>query len=153
MSPISQNNSRRCAVFARVGPLVMLFALAGCMHPPMGPGYMSPGYAAPGYAAPGYQQPMYAPPGTMNAPGTLVVPPSNAPLYSPSPGSTYEKEKDTFQSPGTGNSGNSQFYPDDAVPDPQDPGTGNKTFDGDLEAPKSGVNFIPQSAAARPELA
>lgn len=127
MSPISRNISRRCSAPWGVGPL-MICVMVGCMHPHMGPGYMTPGYGAPGY-----QQPMYVPPGTMNPPGTLVVPPSNAPLYTPPAGSTYEQEKDTFQSPGNGTSGNSPFYSDDPVPDPKDPGSKTKTFDGDLE--------------------
>lgn len=103
-----------------VPPLLMLIS-AGCM-PPMGSGYMGPGYP--------YQQPMYAPPGNLNAPGTLIVPPaSNAPFYDPSRpsgNSTYESNpSDTWQAPGGTGTGSKSgtFESDDAVPKPKDPGT------------------------------
>ena len=52
-----------------------LFVLTGCMHPPM-------------HQQAPYGQQMYGPQGNFAPSGTIVVPPSNAPLYQPG-GSTY----------------------------------------------------------------
>lgn len=89
---------------------LLFLGTIGCMHPAgMGPGYMNP------------YQPMYgAPGGGMAAPGTYVVPPGNAPLYSPSNSSgtgTFEAAPtDGFDAPnGSDNSG--------GVPRPKDPGS------------------------------
>ena len=115
--------------------LVSLLALAGCMHPPM---YQQ--------QAP-YGQQMYAPQGNFPPSGTMVIPPSNAPLYQPG-GSTYSNpgtpstpstpaQSDDFKKP-SGSSDPRYFGPDEQqVPLPSDPGTGSgsQPFSNDLELP------------------
>lgn len=105
-----------------------MFALAGCMYPPM-------------YQQGPYGQQMYAPQGNFAAPGTIYVPPSNAPPYTPG-GSTYSNPttpgttnpSDDFTKPA--DSGGGRFFtPDGEVPQPKDPDPGSDTkppFDGDL---------------------
>ncbi len=124
-------------------PAGLLLAGVGCMQP----GYMyGPGYP---YQ---YQQPMYAPPGSLGAPGTTIIPPSNAPLYDPGAnGSTYEKDPTDTWTPGGTNNG--MFEGDSGgVPAPKEPGTGTGTGNGspffeDLNG--SGVQLImPESPEA-----
>ena len=99
-----------------------LIALAGCMHPPM-------------YQQGPYGQQMYGPQGNFAPSGTIVVPPSNAPPYQPD-GSTYSipgttpGQADDFKKPVDAN-GNRYFTPpDESVPLPSDPGTGDGTGTG-----------------------
>lgn len=101
-------------------PFSML-ALAGCMYPPM---YQQGGP---------YGQQMYAPQGNFAAPGTIYVPPSNAPLYTPG-GSTYSNPTtpgttnptDVFTKPAE--SGGGRFFtPDGEVPPPKDAEPGSDT--------------------------
>ncbi len=106
----------------------------------------------PGYPYQQYQQPMYAPPQNLNAPGTIVIPPSNAPLYSPSNnGSTYEPSpQDDWRQPSGSGGG---LFDSDTVPTPRDPGTGTGTgtgnesnspfYNDDLNSPNSGVQLNP----------
>lgn len=94
---------------------------------------MSPGYP--------YQQPMYAPPQNLSPPGTLVIPPSNAPLYNPSNGgSTYEADpKDDWQ-PGTSGSGSGMFDSEPGgVPTPKDPGGSSPFYQDNLNGPSTEV--------------
>ncbi len=119
----------------------VLVAASGCMYP-QGPG------AYPGNGYPYPQQPMYAPPQNLNAPGTLVIPPSSAPAYNPAPnGSTYENSPlDDWKTPansGTSGSGTSG----DDVPKPRDPGSSSDSpfYDDDPGKPNSGVQFTPDS--------
>lgn len=111
--------------------LVCLLTLAGCMHPPM-------------YQQPPYGQQMYAPQGNFPPSGTMVIPPSNAPLYQPG-GSTYStpstpgtpSQPDDFKKPGAATDPR-YFGPDEQqVPLPSDPGTapGSQPFSNDLELP------------------
>ena len=58
-----------------------LLALAGCMYPPM-------------YQQGPYGQQMYGPQSNFAPSGTIVVPPSNAPLFQPG-GSTYSSPSTT----------------------------------------------------------
>ena len=114
-------NRPACRILLLAAPL---FA-AGCYHPyqwPLRPpGYMPPQQYAPRHLTPG-------------APGSLVIPPSNAPLYEPgssldsdSSPSTYEYDEDSDD----WNSGSSgEFYEDD-VPKPQEP-RGGSGFDDDF---------------------
>jgi hypothetical protein len=104
--------------------------LAGCMYP-------SNYYGNP------YQQPMYGPPGTMQQqPGTLFIPPSDAPAYDPGAApSTYDEPTDTWSNPSSGGgSGDSRFFGEDPqdnlVPDPRDAGSGgsNEPFDSDFNS-------------------
>lgn len=138
-------------------PCCLLCCTVGCMYPSYGPGYT-------GYP---YQQPMYAPPQNLTAPGTLVVPPSNAPLYSPGTnnGSTYERDPaDTWQSPsGSGSSGGGMFEGNDAdkVPAPKDPGAGSNSpfYNDPLNQPSTQIIPAPHipvaavSAASQPAVA
>ena len=114
--------------FKFAAPFLML-ALAGCMYPPM-------------YQQGPYGQQMYAPQGNFAQPGTIVVPPSNAPLYSPG-GSTYSNPTppgttnptDSFGKPAQPGDGRYFGPGEDKVPTPKDaePGTDNKPpFAGDL---------------------
>jgi hypothetical protein len=115
---------------------VSLLALAGCMYPPM---YQQQPY---GQQAP-YGQQMYAPQGNFAPSGTMVVPPSNAPLYQPG-GSTYSTpgtplQTDDFNKP-SGSSDPRFFGPNDQVPLPSDPaagtGSGSRPFSNDLDLSK-----------------
>ncbi|MBL8817537.1 MAG: hypothetical protein JNL58_16045 [Planctomyces sp.] len=107
---MSSSHSKTCSLLMFCG--IVSLGLAGCMHPAgMGPGYASP------------YQPMYGAPGMMNAPGTYVVPQTDAPLYAPANGgagsSTFEANPgDGFDAPG-GSGAN-----DGGVPAPRDPGAG-----------------------------
>lgn len=100
-----------------------LLAVSGCYNP-----YM--------HRQPPYGQPMYGQPQMMSptAPGTLVIPDSNAPPYDPaSPGSTYEDATDDWQRSPDYDDG--QFYRRDdtegGVPQPREPGN-SAPFDNDL---------------------
>lgn len=111
---ISTLSASRCCSLA---VLSGLFFLSGCLNPGMQYGY---GYPGAGYQ--NYGQPMYAPPQMLNpqAPGTLVIPESNAPAYDPS--KTYESNprdpSDDFRPPGQDNR---FFEPDneEGVPTPR----------------------------------
>lgn len=89
--------------------LLLMFVSAGCMNQPM---------YQPGYGQPMYGQPMYGP-GGYSQPGTLVVPPSNAPAYAPN--STYDNPNDDFKT--DSGSKDPRFFGGDEgkVPDPKDP--------------------------------
>ena len=108
--------------------LVSLLAFAGCMRPPM-------------YQQAPYGQQMYAPQGNFAPSGTMVIPPSNAPLYQPG-GSTYStpgtpSQPDDFNKP-SGSSDSRYFGPgEQQVPLPSDPGsgTGSRPFSNDLDLP------------------
>jgi len=96
-------------------PFSML-ALAGCMYPPM---YQQGPYGG---------QQMYAPQGNFAQPGTIVVPPSNAPLYTPG-GPTYSNPT----TPGTTN-------PTDSFNKPAEPGSGRYFgSEGEVPPPKDAV--------------
>jgi hypothetical protein len=111
-----------------------LIALVGCMQPPM-------------YQQNPYGQQMYAPQGNFAAPGTFVVPQSNAPPYQPldstygtptTPNSTTPNSTtptDSFGKPL--NSGDTRFFtPDGEVPPPKDPASGadsTRPFDNDFK--------------------
>lgn len=82
---------------------------------------------------------MYAPQGNFAQPGTIYVPPSNAPPYEPgtysnptTPGST--NPTDSFGKPAE--PGDGRFFPgEDKVPPPKDAAPGSDTkppFAGDL---------------------
>ena len=90
---------------------LLMCVSAGCMNQPM---------YQPGYGQPMYGQPMYGP-GGYSQPGTLVVPPSNAPAYVP--GSTYDSNpNDDFKSNDT--SKDPRYFGgegDGNVPTPRDP--------------------------------
>ncbi|MFN8706435.1 MAG: hypothetical protein ACK526_15385 [Planctomyces sp.] len=111
--------------------------LCGCFHNPGGSGYMGQPYP---YQQPMYSAPGYSAPGSFAAPGTMVVPPSNDPLYNPAPsGSGSGKTFDYNDNPPAGNSDrkntDTPFYPDkeDPVPTPRDPGAGDSgIFNEDL---------------------
>ena len=98
----------------RITAPLSLFALAGCMYPPM-------------YQQGPYGQQMYGPQGNFAPSGTIVVPPSNAPLYQPD-GSTFSSpgitpgQADDFKKPADGDR---FFTPDDKVPMPSDAGAGS----------------------------
>ena len=124
-----------------------LVLITGCMQPSMGPGYMyGPQYQ--------YPQPGFAPMNNFGAPGTLVVPPSNAPLYDPgqsSSGGTYENDpKDTWTTPSnpTGSDGG-MFDDGGLVPAPRDPQSGgsNSPFyeDNFNSGGNSGVQIFPSN--------
>lgn len=107
-----------------------LFVLVGCMYPPM-------------YQQGPYGQQMYGPQGNIAQPGTIVVPPSNAPLYQPG-GATYStpgtpNQPDDFNKPADSTDGRF-FSPDDKVPLPSDAGSGTGTdtrpFSNDLDTSK-----------------
>jgi hypothetical protein len=107
--------------------LCSMLALAGCMYPPM-------------YQQGPYGQQMYAPQGNFAQPGTIVVPPSNAPLYTPG-GSTYSNPvtpgtnpTDSFSKPAEPGGGRF-FKPDGEVPAPKDavPGSDPKPLEDDLK--------------------
>jgi hypothetical protein len=87
-----------------------MFVSAGCMNQPM---------YQPGYGQPMYGQPMYGP-GGYSQPGTLVVPPSNAPAYVP--GNTYDSNpNDDFKTDDTSKDPRYFGGEDGKVPDPKDP--------------------------------
>jgi hypothetical protein len=100
--------------------------VAGCMYPS-------------NYYGNQYPQQMYSPPGNLSQPGTLYIPPSNAPPYNPanSP-STYDEPTDTWSNPDTGSDSDSRFFGEDGddspVPDPRDAGSGTRSepFGGDF---------------------
>ncbi len=108
-----------------------LLALAGCMYPPM-------------YQQGQYGQQMYGPQGNFAPSGTIVVPPSNAPLYQPD-GSTFSSpgitpgQADDFKKPAAAD-GDRFFTPDDKVPMPSDAGAasgdglGKRPFSNDLDS-------------------
>lgn len=102
----------------KIAAPLSLFALAGCMYPPM-------------YQQGPYGQQMYGPQGNFAPSGTLVVPPSNAPLFQPG-GSTYSSpgitpsQADDFKKPAA-DGGRYFTPPDDKVPLPSDAGTGSGT--------------------------
>jgi len=106
---------------------VMITLMCGCMRP----------Y---NYYGNPYQQPMYGPPANLSPqPGTLYIPPSNAPPYDPQGGpSTYDEPTDTWSNPGSAT--DSRFFGEDAddnpVPNPRDPGSGSSTepFEGDFNS-------------------
>ncbi|MEJ7595098.1 MAG: hypothetical protein WKF77_26535 [Planctomycetaceae bacterium] len=93
-----------------------------------------------------YGQQMYSPQGNFAPSGTIVVPPSNAPLYQPG-GSTYSipsttpTQTDDFKKP-VNNDGDRFFSPDENVPLPSDAGTGadkgsgTRPFSSDLDTSK-----------------
>ena len=104
-----------------------LLGLVGCMYPPM---YQQSPYGS---------QQMYSPPGSMAPSGTIVVPPSNAPFYTPG-GSTYStpgtpSQPDDFSKPAE--SKDPRFFgaEDDKVPLPSDPGGSTRPFLEDLGQP------------------
>lgn len=115
----------------RITAPLSLFALAGCMYPPM-------------YQQGPYGQQMYGPQGNFAPSGTLVVPPSNAPLYQPG-GSTYSipgttpGQADDFKKPADADGGRFFTPSDDKVPLPSDAGTGSgdgsgtRPFSSDLD--------------------
>ncbi|HQX54235.1 MAG TPA: hypothetical protein PLR25_30255 [Planctomycetaceae bacterium] len=100
-----------------VASLSML-SLVGC-HPPM-------------YQQGQYGQQMYSPQGNFAPSGTIVIPQTNAPPYSP--GSTYSAPPaDSFQKPAEPNDGRF-FNSDGEVPLPSDPGSGGaRPFSNDLQ--------------------
>lgn len=116
--------------------LISAACLSGCYNP-----YMN-------YGNP-YMQPGYAPPQTLNpgAPGTLIIPQSDAPMYDPA--QTYDDDiDDDFEKSGSGS-----FYGTDSeegVPRPRDLENGSKMFDSDLGGP--GVNTGPpqNNSVSRP---
>jgi hypothetical protein len=110
-----------------------LLGLVGCMYPPM---YQQSPY---GSQQMPYGQQMYSPPGSMAPSGTIVVPPSNAPFYTPG-GSTYStpgtpSQPDDFSKPAE--SKDPRFFgaEDDKVPLPSDPGGSTRPFLEDLGQP------------------
>lgn len=69
---------------------------------------------------------MYGVPGGYAQPGTLVIPPSNAPPYQPGATGTYDNDvkPDDFDA-GSGSS-DGRFFPEDgSVPQPRDSGAGS----------------------------
>lgn len=103
-------------MFRLPSQLALLFLLlgSGCMHQPM--------------YQPGYGQPMYGP--GYAAPGTIVVPQSNAPPYVP--GSTYDNPNDDFKSNGSTKDG--RFFSEDGeggVPPAKDPDASGEPFNND----------------------
>jgi hypothetical protein len=99
---------------------VLLLGAAGCYQPM----YQPYGYGQPMYG-PGYAQP-----------GTMVVPPGNAPLYQPgasgtsSNPSTFENGADDFK-----RESDSPYFQGDPVPNPKDPSStdnGTKKFNNDF---------------------
>ncbi|MCA9009652.1 MAG: hypothetical protein KDB01_07895 [Planctomycetaceae bacterium] len=106
-----------------------LLGLTGCMYPPM---YQQPPYGQP---MP-YGQQMYSPPGSMAPSGTIVVPPSNAPLYTPG-GQTYStpSQTDDFSKPAEPKDPRYFNAEDEKVPLPSDPGGSTRPFLEDLGQP------------------
>ena len=113
-----------------VTPLSLL-ALVGCMYPPM-------------YQQRPYGQQMYGTQGNFAPSGTIVVPPSNAPVYQPG-GSTFSSpsvtpaQADDFKKPAAEDP--RVFTPSDGnVPLPSDPGaesgSGARPFSSDLDSSK-----------------
>ncbi len=100
--------------------LSAVLSLIGCMHQP------------PMYQSNPYGQQMYGAPGGYAQPGTIVIPPSNAPPYQP--GSTYDnniKPDDFKRDNGTNSDG--KFYDSDGgVPPAKDPDPQNAPFKGDF---------------------
>ncbi len=98
----------------------LLLGVSGCYQPM----YQPYGYGQPMYG-PGYAQP-----------GTMVVPPGNAPLYQPgAPGTTnqgtFENGNDDFKREST----DGKFFQGDPVPDPKDPSAtdnGTQKFNSDF---------------------
>ncbi|MCA9035188.1 MAG: hypothetical protein KDA91_08665 [Planctomycetaceae bacterium] len=130
----------------------LLVSATGCMQP-MGSGYM---YGPSSYQYPQqYQYPqnqvpqMYGAP-AYGSPGTLVVPQSDAPPYSPgSPTSTYEDDpKDTWSNPsgGTGSTSGGNMFGEDPVPKPKDPAGGGGSFYDDNFPSGPGAMVIPGSS-------
>jgi len=108
------------STYARFAFFASVLLIAGCYQPSPYGGWQ------------GQQQPYMAPqPGYMQSPGTLVIPPSNAPLSAPgTPTDMYEggvgnEERDGFRN----NSDGSFFEPDGGVPRPVEPGSGADPFD------------------------
>ncbi len=106
----------------RILPLLVVFVICGCYHPPPYGGY--------------YGQPQYIPPqpGYTPQPGTIVVPPSNDPLQAPgTPADSYDddyEEPDGFRPDSSSDEG-SFFGGDDDVPLPDD-GSGTRDFNSDF---------------------
>ena len=114
--------------------ILSLLALTGCMYPPM-------------YQQGPYGQQMYGPQGNFAPSGTIVVPPSNAPLYQPG-GSTFSTpgttpgQADDFRKPADADGGRFFTPSDEKVPLPSDAGAGagdgsgggsdTRPFDSDL---------------------
>jgi hypothetical protein len=104
----------------RIVALLFVLSSIGC-YPPM-------------YQQAPYGQQMYGPQGNFAPSGTIVVPPSNAPLYAP--GSTYTapSQTDSFAKPAESKD-ERYFGSEGSVPLPSDAGTGTGTrpFDNDLQ--------------------
>ena len=110
-------------ICTRFAILASVLVIAGCYHPTPYGGWQ------------GQQQYMTPQPGYMQNPGTLVIPPSNAPLHVPgSPTNTYEDGYDPEQPDGFRNNSDGSFYGQDgAVPPPRDPGSNSDNmFDEDF---------------------
>ncbi len=99
--------------------------LSGCM------------YQQPMYQPAPYGQQMYGAPGGFTQPGTMVIPPSNAPPYQPGATGTYESNPRTDDFKAAPSQGDGRFFGEDGgVPTPKDSGaetgSGDEQFNRDL---------------------
>ena len=116
-----QDTDRMSRFLTTTTASVLLLGAAGCYQPMYQP----------------YGQPMYGP--GYAQPGTMVVPPGNAPLYQP--GAAGTSNPSTFEQDDSGtddfkrDSNNGQFFERDPVPTPKDPSatdSGTQKFNSDF---------------------